>query len=490
MLNNPLNLLVAVGAAICAILASERALADGACCWPDGSCSVVILPDDCWGQGGEYQGDGTDCATACSGACCAADHTCSTTTRMACVATNAVYLGTGSDCTGAPCAGIGCDVGVIGQVADAENLATDDFVDILSSQITQTGTSVTFLIETRGNIPTTLPLPDDTITYIWLVDADLDPTTGQPNGVGSEFNVRAVIGDTFGGGFVDVTGGLPGGGGGTVLVQNNQVSITVDLTQIGWPAQFNWNCGADAELNGTCCTGNGDPVPIASAVVCGPPPTGACCLPTMTCADSLTQVDCENQAGIWVGPDSVCHGFVCEPIEWPVAEGGNGNYYMMVTAYRGISWPASDTAASGWSHQGITGRLATSTSQQENDWLTSTFLPFGDWLWLGGFQQNPAAAPDQTWAWVNGEAWSYTNWAPGEPNDDRGSEFYLHIWPDGAWNDHSDAPLRGYIVEFAPGEPVPTVSTWGMVVMTLLVLAAGTVVMGRRRVAVGNQLSH
>ena len=53
------------------------AFADGACCWPDGSCSVVALPDDCWGQGGEYLGDGTDCTgQVCTGACCLADGSC------------------------------------------------------------------------------------------------------------------------------------------------------------------------------------------------------------------------------------------------------------------------------------------------------------------------------------------------------------------------------------------------------------------------------
>ena len=42
------------------------------------------------------------------------------------------------------------------------------------------------------------------------VDADRNGTTGQPHGtLGSEFNVRAVVSELYGGGWVDVTGSLP-----------------------------------------------------------------------------------------------------------------------------------------------------------------------------------------------------------------------------------------------------------------------------------------
>jgi hypothetical protein len=44
---------------------------------------------------------------------------------------------------------------------------------------------------------------------VWYVDADEDSSAGQEHGaVGGEFNVRVVIGETCGGGWVDVTGGM------------------------------------------------------------------------------------------------------------------------------------------------------------------------------------------------------------------------------------------------------------------------------------------
>ncbi len=419
----------------------------GACCLIDGSCIAPVFEVNCLDQDGEYQGNGTDCTTSCNGACCAGDHSCGNTTRAVCVGAGETYLGEGSDCTGSPCAGIGCDVGVIGQVPDPENAPTDEYLDILSAQIAQTGTSVTFSIQTRGNIPTTPPGLVDEIVYLWLIDADIDPSTGQwHGGVGSEFNVRVAIaaGSIWGG--VDVTGVLPGGGEGTVVLQDNQVSITVELLQIGWPTQFTWRSDAFAAVDGGCCTGDGETV-IVSSVVCGPAPVGACCLPTISCDDNLTLSECDIQAGIWAGPDSTCDGSFCVPVEWPTAGGGNGHVYMRVLQYAGTTWSESRTAATSWSYAGAPGHLATSTSQEENDFLSTTFP--GVETWLGGYQPDPGQPADQGWVWATGEAWSYTNWAPGEPNDFGGDEAYLILWSDATWNDGADWYLGNYIVEFS-----------------------------------------
>ena len=62
------------------------------------------------------------------------------------------------------------------------------------------------------------------------MDTDNDPGTGQPHGaVGSEFNVRAVVGQSSVGGFVDVTGSLPGGGLGTVVFDGARVEISIGM---------------------------------------------------------------------------------------------------------------------------------------------------------------------------------------------------------------------------------------------------------------------
>lgn len=150
---------------------------------------------------------------------------------------------------------------VIGQISDPPDVSVEAAVDIVSAQIEQVGGRLTFSIQTRGPIPTSLPNPQDHLTYLWLVDTDEDPGTGQPHGtLGSEFNVRAVIGEQFGGGFVDVCGSVPGGGGGTVTVSGNQIGITIYLNQIGSPSDFNWRCGTFHIANGQWVSGNAETI--------------------------------------------------------------------------------------------------------------------------------------------------------------------------------------------------------------------------------------
>ncbi len=155
---------------------------------------------------------------------------------------------------------------VISQLTDPEQLSVEAPLDIRSARIEQTGGRLTFVIQTRGDIPTSLPLPDDTMTYLWLLDTDENPATGQPHGeLGSEFNVRAVIGQTYGGGFVDVTGAVPGGGTGTVTVNGRTISIQIWLTQVGTPADFSWRCASFHMAGGQWVSGNPE-TSIADAV--------------------------------------------------------------------------------------------------------------------------------------------------------------------------------------------------------------------------------
>jgi len=155
---------------------------------------------------------------------------------------------------------------VIGQLTDPEHPSLEAPVDILSARIEQTGGRLTFSIEARDDIPTSLPLPDDEMTYLWFLDTDENPGTGQPHGaLGSEFNVRAVIGQTSGGGFVDVTGAVPGGGPGTVTVDGRTIRIEIWMAQIGQPEDFNWRCSSFHIADGQWVSGNPE-TSIADAV--------------------------------------------------------------------------------------------------------------------------------------------------------------------------------------------------------------------------------
>jgi hypothetical protein len=146
---------------------------------------------------------------------------------------------------------------IIGQVNDPLNYNVDPNLDIVSAWVKQDGNSLVFGIMTRGNIVTSLAQAEDSITYIWLVDTDLKVSTGQPHRyLGSEFNVRAVIGKKYGGGFVDVTDSINGGGSGDVVISNNIIEITINIAQIGNTQKFRWSAATSKVVNGVFSAGN------------------------------------------------------------------------------------------------------------------------------------------------------------------------------------------------------------------------------------------
>lgn len=99
--------------------------------------------------------------------------------------------------------------------------------------------------------------------------------------------------------------------------------------------------------------------------------------------------------------------------------------------------------------------LATITSQEEQDFVAGLLDANGQGgqFWIGGVQDpitTPGAADN--WSWVTGEAWSYTNWDPTEPNDFNGpgTEQYLTMWDSygWGWNDEGgNYVVGGYIAE-------------------------------------------
>lgn len=84
----------------------------------------------------------------------------------------------------------------------------------------------------------------------------------------------------------------------------------------------------------------------------------------------------------------------------------------------------------------------------EQKWLVSIFGSLPYWIGLTDGEK------EGEWSWMNGEAVSYTNWAPNEPMDaDWGDEDYVFMGlsPDGKWYD------------VGPGSP-----TWRMTQMAII----------------------
>ena len=140
---------------------------------------------------------------------------------------------------------------------------------------------------------------------------------------------------------------------------------------------------------------------------------------------------------------------------------GNNSYELVTASAPGITWGDARAAAEASTNGGplCPGHLATVTSAAENDSIVGQFTGVAlNAKWLGGFQLAGSLEPAGGWTWITGEAWDYTNWFPGEPNNSTGgTENALAFFFDGSgrWNDAPENLLYGtiglqggYVVEY------------------------------------------
>ena len=147
---------------------------------------------------------------------------------------------------------------ILTQFTDPCNPNIPAEVDITAAWVERSDSTLTFVMTTRGTIPTSVPDPCS-ITYIWFVDADANPHTGQnPGGWGSEFNVR-VRTESSAIGHVDMVGSLPGNDNynGTVTIIGNKIQLAIDLAQISNPDLFTFRCGAWIDVSAGSGGNNG-----------------------------------------------------------------------------------------------------------------------------------------------------------------------------------------------------------------------------------------
>ena len=141
----------------------------------------------------------------------------------------------------------------------------------------------------------------------------------------------------------------------------------------------------------------------------------------------------------------------------PVQNATNGHWYDFIDG--GFTWQDALNDAATKSHLGMTGYLATVTSADENSFLVSVSPQLG---WLGGSDSGAQNVNDWTWRTgpEAGQAFTFTSWNPGEPNNCCGGEDYLQMnWGLGNWNDHGGPgnwwQTNGYFVEFSNANNVP-----------------------------------
>ena len=166
---------------------------------------------------------------------------------------------------------------------------------------------------------------------------------------------------------------------------------------------------------------------------------------------------------------------------------GNGHWYEVVPDFTYPDWSEARELAETYIWQGNHGYLACITSAEENLFIYDLTLGTGIWHtatiweigpWLGGYQLEGSAEPDEGWVWISDEPWVYSAWFDGQPNDDGWmgqNEMALCYWGYAGhsaptWNDYTDSPpylsggrVYGYVVEFDESSTPVEDTTWGRV---------------------------
>lgn len=108
-------------------------------------------------------------------------------------------------------------------------------------------------------------------------------------------------------------------------------------------------------------------------------------------------------------------------------------YYCSTKKYK---WEQAQSIATKYGSN-----LVTITSPEENDFLAKRIMAQSAFIGLNDKNN------EGTFEWVSGEAVSYTNWFPGQPNNSRGNEDYVELMNTGFWNDADTDDSREVVIE-------------------------------------------
>jgi hypothetical protein len=109
-----------------------------------------------------------------------------------------------------------------------------------------------------------------------------------------------------------------------------------------------------------------------------------------------------------------------EPVKW----NANGHYYQICRPANRIKWDDAKSAAASMAYAGFQGHLATSTSKEE-DWFISSIPHTAGYYWIGASRPRDK---EDGWQWITGEPWSYTVFHQAAPPDGGKSSIGLVLW--------------------------------------------------------------
>jgi hypothetical protein len=162
----------------------------------------------------------------------------------------------------------------------------------------------------------------------------------------------------------------------------------------------------------------------------------------------------------------------------PIFNATTGHWYDLVSSGSNGAWINAENNAIS-----LGGHLVTINDVNEEAWLRTTFGNTTR-FWIG-FNDS---AVEGTWVWSSGEAVTYTNWGPGEPNDSMpppiGEDYAVLNWlSSGEWNDWDHQRPDYYyidgIAEFDQN-PIPEPTTICLIGFGLLGIL-GVVIKQRRK---------
>ena len=116
----------------------------------------------------------------------------------------------------------------------------------------------------------------------------------------------------------------------------------------------------------------------------------------------------------------------------------NGKFYLLSNA---ATWKEAQAQA-----VSLGGNLVTVNDAAENQFLVNTFGG-KEGLWIGLTDE----VTEGTFKWANGEAVTYTNWSPGQPDNFEGNQDYawINLGDPGKWDDIGGGTVFRGIIEIA-----------------------------------------